>query len=54
MVLEVEENKFLEVKVHGLEVGLDEQRDKLNIESTQHCVCLEISVERVKPRRYYI
>jgi hypothetical protein len=35
----------LEVGVHGIEVGLDEKQVKLNIESTQHCVCLGIIVE---------
>jgi len=30
MILEVGENKFLEVGVHGIEVGLDEQRVRLN------------------------
>ena len=36
-----------------LEVGVDEQRDKLNIESTQHCIDIEVRVESLKPRRYY-
>ena len=36
-----------------LEVEVDEKRDKLTIESTQHCIYLEFRVERVKPRRYY-
>jgi hypothetical protein len=39
--------------MHKLRVEVNEQQNKLNIESTQHCVNLEVGGEREELRRYY-